>query len=278
MFVNFDFSVFKNKIIGVATSGGSDSMALLHYMLSIKDKFFFNVIALNVEHGIRGESSIADSLFVKDYCEKLNIPLLSYSVDAVSHSKEYKLSIEQSARILRYECFQKAISDGNCDFIATAHHQKDNAETILINLFRGTGLKGATGISNFDGKIIRPLLNTEKKEILAYLEEFKVPFVNDESNFSSDYTRNYLRLNVVPLIEKVFPEYDKSLTRFSSLVKEEDEFLDRLSEKALIKKGGCYYIDLDTEKVLFKRACIIAFKALGIEKDWEKAHVDGVLS
>jgi len=277
MFIDFDLYKLKNKTVAVAVSGGSDSMALLHFMLSNCKKFGFNIISLNVEHGIRGEASIKDSLFVKNYCKENDIPLLSFSVNAPEYAKENKLSIEQSARFLRYDCFKKAISSGNCDLIATAHHKKDNAETVLLNLFRGTGLKGASGISNFDGTIIRPLLSVSKCQIQEYLKENSIPFVTDESNFSDDVTRNYLRLNVMPLIEKVFPDFESSIFRFSSLAKEEDEFLDSLSKQHLEIDDNVIKIDATIPPVLFKRACVMAFKQLGIVKDWEKAHVDSIL-
>ena len=114
-----------NKL-AVAVSGGSDSMALLHYMNAVKEKYGFSVIALNVEHGIRGSASILDSEFVKNYCEKNGIPLISYSVNAIDYAEKNKLSIEQSARELRYKCFFEAISMGKCDVVATAHHMRDN--------------------------------------------------------------------------------------------------------------------------------------------------------
>ena len=278
MFTDFDFTTLSGKTVAVALSGGSDSMALLYYMLSVKDKFQFNLVALNVEHGIRGEASLSDSEFVKEQCKQLNIPLLSFKVDALSFAKENKLSIEQSARILRYNCYKTAINAGNCHLIATAHHLKDNAETILLNLFRGTGLKGASGISNFDGSIIRPFIATPKEEILSYLNENAIPFVTDESNFVDDVTRNNLRLNVLPLIEKLYPDYQNSLYRFSLIAKEEDEYLDGIAKNHLFFDNDTVKIDTDIDKVIFKRACILAFKLMGIEKDWEKAHVDASVS
>ncbi len=278
MFTNFDFSLINGKTVAVAVSGGSDSMALLHFMLSIKEKYNFNLKAINVEHGIRGDASISDSQFVEDFCLKHFIPLIQYSVNAPLFAKENKLSIEQSARILRYDCFKTAINSGNCDFIATAHHQKDNAETVLLNLFRGTGLKGLKGISNFDGKILRPFLSVPKKDITNYLRQNSIPFVTDESNFCDDVTRNNLRINVLPKIEQIFPDFEQSITRFSASAKEEDEFLDSLAKKAINKTDKNIKIDISIPPVLFKRACIIAFKLLGIDKDWEKAHVDAVFA
>ena len=268
-----------NQTVAVALSGGSDSMALLHYMLNQKEKFPFNVVSINVEHGIRGENSIFDTNFVKSYCNKNNIPLVCYSVDSVNHAKEKKLSIEQSARVLRYECFYKAIESGVCDLVATAHHQSDNVETILFNLFRGTGLSGVSGIPQIlSGKIIRPFLSVSKKEIDDYINTNAIPFVMDETNLSNDYTRNIIRHKIVPEIVSVFPEAEKSIARFSEIAKLENEYLDRLAKSALFITENRAEIKLPCEKAILNRAIILALKSLGLEKDWEKTYTDSVLS
>ncbi len=275
MNVNLQKFIGKGETIAVALSGGSDSMALLHYLNEQSKILPFNLLALNVEHGIRGENSKSDSKFVKEYCEKNNIPLLCYAVDALKRANEDKLTLEQSARVLRYECFYDALSKNKCDKIATAHHKKDNAESVLLNLFRGTGLKGLVGINeNFENKIIRPFLSLEKQEIDDYIAKNNIPFVTDESNFCDDYKRNYVRLNVLPIIEKAFPDYQNKIYALSSIAKEEDEYLDKLaSEKVCGEKSVCK-ITLPCEKVLFNRAVIIALKKLGIKKDWTKTHVE----
>ena len=275
--MNIDLQKFisNGEIIGVALSGGSDSMALL-YFLNEQTKYFpFSVVAINVEHGIRGESSKQDSLFVKNYCEENGITLYSYSVDAVKKAKEEKLSLEQAARVLRYECFDHCLQNKRCDKIATAHHKKDNAESVLFNLFRGTGLKGLAGINeNFGNKIIRPFLAIEKTEINEYIELNKIPFVTDETNFCDEYKRNYIRLNLLPVIEKAFPDYQDKIYNLSVIAKEEDDFLDSLAKEFVsVEKDGAF-IRLPIKKALFNRACITCLKALGVKKDWTKAHID----
>ncbi len=271
------------KTLAVALSGGSDSMALLHYMASNAEKLKIKVVALNVEHGIRGESSKKDSLFVKEYCHAHSIPLISYEIDCKKYATENHLSIEETARVLRYNCFFDAINNGKCDKVATAHHASDNAESVLFNLFRGTGAKGATGIKqNYKDKIIRPFLYTEKAEIQKYIEENNIPFVTDESNFSTEYTRNYIRLNVMPEILKVFPEAIKSINRFAEISTKEDLFLDELADKNIKYTGESLKkraeINLPLHPVLLSRATIKVLKALGVKKDWEKAHIDAVLA
>lgn len=277
--MNIDLTtlVKPNQTVAVALSGGSDSMALLHYMKSNAEKFPFTLIALNVEHGIRGQDSKLDTAFVKDFCDKANIPVLLYEVDCVKKAENEGLSLEQSARILRYECFYNAIESGKCDLVATAHHADDNTESVLFNLFRGTGMKGVSGIKqNFENKIIRPFLSIDKYEIEQYVKANNIPFVTDQTNFCDDYTRNFLRLNVIPKIKEVFPEANKSIRRFCEIAIDEDEFLDELAKSSLSIEKDAIKIPLPLHKALLSRAVIIALKELGLPKDWEKIHVDGI--
>lgn len=264
------------KTVAVAVSGGEDSMALLYYCVQNQGSYNVKTVALNVEHGIRGEASRKDSAFVKDYCLSHDIPLLEYKVDAPTKSKTDKISIEQAARALRYECFTDAINTGKCDAVFTAHHSLDNLESVLLNLFRGTGIKGLVGIKNYGDKIYRPLLRVSKEEISAYARQNGVPFVNDETNFCIDYTRNFLRLNVIPKLKQIFPEAEKSVLRLSETVKAEDEFLDQTATAVLTFDSGAYGIKVDTPRAIFARAVVIALKNLGLTYDYEKVHVDDV--
>jgi len=277
MKINLSTMVNKGETVAVAVSGGSDSMALLHYMNANAKKFRFKVVALNVEHGIRGEASKADSEFVKSYCRANGIELISYAFDSVKKAKTDKLSLEQAARVLRYECFFKAIADGKCDKVATAHHMRDNTESVLLNLFRGTGLKGVAGINaNYSDKIIRPFLTVKKEEIIKYMTENSIPYITDETNFSDDYTRNYIRLNVLPQVKNLFPEVETSVTRFAAIAKSEDEYMDSVAKENVRFADGKAEIPCGIHPAIFNRAVIIALKELGIEKDWEKTHVDSI--
>ncbi len=279
MNVNLSNLINKGETVAVALSGGSDSMALLYYMISQAEKLPFNLIAINVEHGIRGEESLLDSKFVASQCKALSVPLLTYSIDCVKEAKKQKLSIEQVARKLRYECFYDALSKGKCDKIATAHHNDDNVESVLFNLFRGTGIKGLTGIKeNYENKIIRPFLSVKKAEILKYVEENAIPFVTDSTNLSDEYTRNFLRLNVIPKIREVFPDFDQSIYALSKIAKREDEYMDSEAKKAVIESENTLSILTDTPKAIFYRAVFIILKKLGLEKDWESVHADAVYS
>lgn len=279
MFIDLSNIKDKNLTIGVALSGGGDSMALIHYLSEQQPANNFKIVAINVEHGIRGPESISDSNFVKRYCERNNIPLKCYAVDCPKYAKENKLTLEQSARILRYNCFYDAINTGFCNKIATAHHSKDNLESVLLNLFRGTGIKGLKGIMpSYSDLLIRPFLDVSKEQIENYLQENNIPFVEDKTNLCEDYSRNFIRLNVLPLIKQIYPEAETSVSRLSKLVREEDEFLDELAEKNICYKNNKYILNNSLPPVLFKRATIICLKKLGIEKDWAKVHIDDVFS
>ncbi len=267
-----------NDTVAVAVSGGCDSMCLLHFLLQNASKIGYKVLALNVEHGIRGEDSVSDTNFVKDYCSKNDIPLLTYSVDAPKYAKDNKLSLEQAARTLRYGCFKQALDSGKCNKVATAHHRDDNVETILFNLFRGTGLKGLTGITREreDG-VIRPFLSVDRSEIEEYAKTHRIPYVTDKTNLLDDYTRNDIRHNVVPEIKRIFPELNKSVERLTSIVNADQDFINQTAINHVNFDGETAYIPIPCHPAVLSRAVIIALKKLGVKKDWEKAHIDQVL-
>ena len=274
----FDKSLFnKQESVAVALSGGKDSVFLLHLLYTHSSELGINLKAINVEHGIRGQFSLRDTEFVRELCNKFDIDLICFNVNTLEHAKQYGYSEEQSARILRYECFNKALELGFCDKIATAHHASDNAETVLLNLFRGSALSGVSGISKsaFNGKIIRPILNIEKQTINEYIKKHNLPFVTDESNENNYYSRNFIRNCILPQIEQKFSGATNAINRFSNLASEENELLESLAGKLISK--NCVTIPQDSEIALFKRACLMVIKSLGFEKDFTKAHLDSLV-
>ena len=270
----------KGETIAVALSGGKDSVALLYSLLSVKDKLGIIVKAVNIEHGIRGATSKRDSMFVADLCQKLSVPLKTYQLDCVKFSEENGYGIEEGARIARYDCFKSAIDEGFCDKVATAHHLSDSAETLLFNLFRGASLSGMTGIKSErnNGKIIRPFADTPKSEIEKYVADNGLPFVDDETNFESVYSRNYIRNEIMPVVSARFPEAEKSIGRFLKIAESENNFLEELAKKSITRDGDAYVIPIGTPDCIFARAVVLAMKSLGIAKDYVKLHVDAVLS
>lgn len=270
----------RGETIGVALSGGKDSVCLLHALFCAKDRIGIKLCVINVEHGIRGAASIADSAFCKDLAAKYDLPFYSFSVDALSFANGNGLSVEEAARILRYAEFFNAIDKGYCDKIAVAHHLSDSVETILFNIFRGASLSGAKGISaeGYSGRIVRPLLNVSREEVSQYVDKHELSFVQDATNFDTDYTRNALRLDVIPKIKALFPKVETAVSRFASLAKEDDDYLYSLAAAALSEKDGEYFFAADLARPIMKRCVILALKNLGITKDYEKVHVDDVVS
>jgi tRNA(Ile)-lysidine synthase len=235
--MNIDLTKYlkKGDKVAVAVSGGRDSMCLLHYLYNnCSDN---KVFAINVEHGIRGQSSRNDSKFVKDYCEKLNIKLYSYTVNAIEYQKNNKVTVEEAARILRYDCFKDLIDKNTVDYIAVAHHITDQCETIFMRLMRGTGIYGLTGITDKRDYIIRPFLNVSRDEIDEYVKINNIPYIKDETNDDNSYTRNFIRNEVFPLLDKKFMSYKQSLVRLQRTASEYIDLLESMSAE-IIKEGS----------------------------------------
>lgn len=218
------------EIIGVACSGGRDSMALLHYLNSIKAKEDFQIIAINIDHSIR-ENSASDSEFVMEYCKENDIRAYKFKVEALKLAKEKKITVEQAGREARYKTFDSLIQKGLVDKIATAHHLNDQAETILLNLLRGCGLTGAKGMEPIRDKVyIKPFLEIDRTEIMEYIDDNAIPYVEDETNADSSYSRNYIRNIVMPTIRKKFKSVDRNLVNFAKICAEDDEFINEQVE------------------------------------------------
>ncbi len=267
----------KNKVIAVALSGGKDSMCLLDLLLKSAKEHKLTVKAVNIDHSIRGKESERDSEFVKDYCKKVGVELRFFKVDALKYSKENNLSVEEGARILRYNAFDTLLKENYCDVIATAHHLSDNFETVLFNVFRGTSTKGLIGIPSARDGFIRPLIDVTRGEIEKYVISNNLPFVEDSTNNNTDYTRNYLRCEVIPKILDKFPTAEISVKRLGEICKEENDFLDELANDYLQFDNGKYYLPNNISPVLLKRASKTILYNLGIKKDYESVHFNDIL-
>lgn len=273
---------FSGKRICAAVSGGADSMSLLHMLKEKSGECGFSLCAVNCEHGIRGKSSLADSRFVEEICRDWKIPLYSFAADCPAEAEEKKISLETAAREFRYRCFERLMNEGKTDFVATAHHLGDEAETVLFRLCRGASLSGAGGIGERRGRYLRPLLGMTKAEILEYAAANSIPFREDESNLDTRFTRNRLRIGILPALEKAVPGAARTLARFARIAAEDDEFLYGLSE-ALIEKSEPetegdtgYRLLFSPNPPLFRRACLTILKALGVEKDYTFFHLERV--
>ena len=270
----------RGETIGVALSGGRDSVCLLHCLLSARESLGFSLCVINVEHGIRGEASKSDTEFCRRLAASYDLPFFTFSVDAPALSKKQGLSIEEAARILRYDCFFKCIKSGVCDKVAVAHHLSDRVETILFNLLRGSSLSGAKGFSDAarEGRIIRPLLNVSSEEVGLYVDKHALSFVVDETNSDEELTRNALRKSVIPKIKELFPKFENSLVRFADLAQSDDEYLYSLAASVLKESGDGFSFSIFLPYSVFSRCVILALKKLGVKKDYEKIHADDVFS
>ena len=267
---------FSQKRICVAVSGGMDSVALLHYLHSQRGKYGYFLLAAHCEHGIRGEASLADMRFVQELCETLGVELFLFQEDCVARSKKEKVSLETAARNFRYESFESLIKGGKTDYIATAHHQLDEAETVLFRLARGTALSGVKGMEKESGWLIRPFLDWSKAEIEKYAEENRLEYRVDETNADLQYTRNKLRAEVLPKLEEAVPAAGKNIAKFAAVAAEDDAFLYELAKELLEEKKDGYFVNFSEKKPLVTRACLMALKGLGVEKDYTSEHLDAL--
>ena len=233
------------KAVVAALSGGADSVSLLRALILLKDELGITTIrACHLNHCLRGEESDWDELFCKELCKALSIPLDTVRIDVSALKKKHE-SVEESARRARYGFFREVlkkadISDGAA-VLATAHTSSDNMETVLFNLTRGTGAGGLCGIPpvrRLDGladelTVIRPLIGCTRADVESFLKALDQGYVTDHSNLSTEYSRNRIRLNVVPELEKINPSLSDVIARMTKTLRSDNEFLEELAQKAL---------------------------------------------
>ncbi len=220
------FSMLKEgDTVLVGFSGGKDSAVLLHALNSLADEYKISVTALHVNHNIRGEEAKRDQLFCEKFCKTNNINFLSADVDAVHFSEENGIGLEEGARILRYNTFNKACTERNIKKIATAHTSSDNLETVLFNLTRGSSLSGIKGIPPVRDNIIRPLIYCSTADILEYAEYYNLDFVTDSTNADTDYTRNRIRHNIVPELQKLNPSLEDTVSSMCDLIRRDLDYI-----------------------------------------------------
>ena len=244
-----------------ALSGGADSVAMLHVLFSLKEKYHLNLYAAHLNHMMRGEEAQRDEGFCRLFCERLGVELFTERADIPALSKKRGESAEKTGRDERYRFFQETADrllrengaecreQGNGAVkIATAHTLSDNAETVMLNLSRGAGISGLSGIPKKRGNIIRPLLCVTRAQVERYCEENGLSYVFDSTNRSLDYARNRVRLNVMPELKKVNAGVEENIMRLSCIMEDAGEILNEISEKELKKcelPGG-----YDCEKIL----------------------------
>lgn len=219
-----------NDTVVVGVSGGADSIMLLYCLNALKDKYKITLKVAHVNHKIRVGAAESDAKFVSDVCKELGIPFYLKEANVKQLAKEWKMSEEEAGRKVRYSFFRE-IADGGK--IATAHNANDNVETVIMRFMRGTGIKGLSGISFKNEDIVRPILNISRKDIEEYIKENNLTHITDSTNFEPIYTRNKIRLNVIPYILKVFnPNFVDTVTSNIASYREDADYFEKEVENA----------------------------------------------
>lgn len=241
--INTNLSFLNSKKILIAVSGGIDSVVLTHLMHKLK----FNIALAHCNFMLRGKESNKDELFVKTLGEKLGIPVFSTQFETEKYAQESGLSIQMAARELRYHWFAEIAQKNNYNYILTAHQKEDVIETFLINLTRGTGLDGLTGIPTINENIVRPLLPFSRKEILVYANKKKLEWREDQSNASIKYFRNKIRHKVVPILKELNPNllqtFQTTIEHLKGSRQIIEDTMTKLQKEIITIKGADMFID-----------------------------------
>lgn len=288
--------VMKNKMIEdqdtvvVGVSGGADSMCLLHILCQLKESIDFSLLVVHINHGIRGENARRDASFVEEYCNKNGIDVYVKEYDVPMLSKKWGMSVEEAGRKVRYDGFRQALMEYNGTSkgkIAVAHNGDDVAETVLFNLFRGSSIKGLTGIPPVRDDIIRPLLCLKRSEIEQYNEEHNIKYVTDETNLTTDYTRNKLRLSIIPQVTEGINE--RAVEHINETAKSMlliNDYMDMMAKDAFKnvakEEETGIYINTDDfmklhEAIKWELVKMCIYKVSGKVKDISRIHMETVM-
>ncbi len=271
--VNKDYSLFDScKKLLVGLSGGADSTCLTCALHSLSEKYGFKLYAVHVNHMIRGEEAYRDEDFARNLCSKLGIDFICKRIDIPALCSKTGKSTELCARDERYSTFIKTAKEYGISHVATAHNSGDNAETVLFNLIRGSGSKGLCGIpakrNLADGiTLIRPLITSDRDEIISYLSQTGQDFVTDSTNSDTDYTRNLIRNNVMPFLLEINPALNESIGRTGKLLRKDEDFLLSLAKKNISDELSKLCV---LDECILTRVLRIMFQSVSDEMPEEK--------
>lgn len=286
----------KGDRIVLGVSGGADSVCLLHVLYRLAPEYGLHLIVVHINHGIRGEEADRDEAFVREICNQWKLEFRSFHFDIIEIAKKERLSEEEAGRNIRYQTFIKVCKDEKCNKIAIAHNKDDNAETILFHLFRGSGIKGLTGIDSnrlIEAKfgeitLIRPLLCVKRNEIEDYLDKNKLVYQIDKTNLTLDYSRNKIRNKVLSYVtQEINANAVEHIDHAASQLKEINAFLEKCigdRYKALVRtEEASYLINVDNliqEDIVIQKGIIygILERLARSRKDLEAKHVQEVLN
>lgn len=225
----------QNKEVTVGVSGGADSCALLWILCRLKNDYDLKITAVHVNHCIRGDEALRDEKFVESFCKKLQVKLEIHRPDVPSCAKEFGMGVEECGRMLRYAIFGAVNSNA---LVATAHSLSDCCETLLFNITRGTSVKGLASIPPVRGNIIRPLIECTRAEIEEFCAANSIEYVTDSTNKHDEYTRNRIRLNVIPELKKINPSFETAVLRLIENVRDDNDYFSSLTDN-IIDKAKC---------------------------------------
>ncbi len=239
----------ENMGIVAGLSGGADSVFLLEALRELQNQFSLRICAVHVNHGIRGEEAARDELFSERYAEGMGVPFRKFMGDVPMMAAEWHMSVEEAGREFRYRCLEDVRQELGYDVIAVAHHRDDQAETILLHMLRGSGLRGMGGMLPRRDRIIRPLLCVGKEEILEALAERGIGFCQDSTNEEIRYRRNKLRREVIPLLQEVQEGAAEHLARLGEEMQEVAAYLEGQAEaccqELVREEKGCLKVEVD---------------------------------
>ena len=267
-------------VILCAVSGGRDSVCLLHYLTTIAPRRGFTVAAAHLNHRMRPEAQ-RDEDFVRGLCREWNVPFYTEAAPVYEMAARWGLGVEETGRRLRYDFLLRTADAIGAAYIATAHHAQDQAETVLLNLLRGTGPEGLGGIPPVRGRIVRPLLQTGRAEIEDYLQKNGLPHVEDSTNEDTHYARNRLRRELWPQLATINPALERAIGRTAEIVRGENAYLDTLAAERLPAEGTAVETAalLAVPEPLRPRMVRLLLDRLPTgKKDVSAVHMDAVLA
>lgn len=277
--------VSQNAPVLVAFSGGADSSALLHLLKEEANNNGFKLLAAHFNHGIRGEEAERDAEFCKEICKKLDVPFYLGKADIPTLAKENGNSVESEARERRYAFFEKIMRENNIPILVTAHHAEDQIESIMLHVLRGSGIAGLRGMAQCrsfanDLYLARPLLRTEKEDILSFCEKNNIDFVTDSTNSDTNYARNFIRSELTPKMHKLQPNLSKVFERISESAYEVNDFIDKSANEFIkneCKRGILLSKFNELHPALKSRVLILAFEEYSNGFSLENTHIKSII-
>ena len=275
-----------DKIV-IGVSGGPDSICLLHLLNNLKDTLKITIYVAHINHSIR-EVADMETKYVQDFCKKIGVECFVKKEDVISLAKQKKRGTEEVGRQVRYDFFDEVLTKTNSNKIATAHNSNDRAETVILNILRGSGISGLKGIEAIrDQKYIRPLINTDRESIEKYCEENNLEPKIDETNKENIYTRNKVRNVVIPYIKKEFNQnIIKTINRLSTVATEENDYLMKITKQEYANisniENGIITLDLkrfnNLELVIKRRLILYTInEAIHTTNGIEKVNLDDIV-